>query len=73
MVMNLSLVITIVIDLRQLRQVYYIVIPETVEDSFYFGQIYTIVKDAIFEKSTALRHVAEKKYAHEESGDAGIL
>ena len=44
-------------------------IPESVEESFYSSRIYVTVKDAIFERSTALRHTEERNNIHEkESG-----
>ena len=43
-------------------------IPSSVEKSFYSGQIYVTVKDAIFEKSSALRHAVERNSIHEKMG-----
>ena len=35
-------------------------VPETVDGSFYRGQVYVTVKDAVFEPSTPLRHIVER-------------
>src|SRR5688572_20475555 len=37
-------------------------IPECVEDSWYRGRVFVAVKDAIFEPSSPIRHMAELNY-----------
>ena len=41
-------------------------IPESIDESFYRGQVYVTMKNTVLKKSTAFRHVAEREKVVEE-------
>ena len=42
-------------------------IPSSINESFFRGQVYVTVKDAIFQASTPLRHIVEREKALSQS------